>query len=380
MKSSALKYLAIAIVTIGLLYLAFRGQNLGASMKDISRANLWPLLAGILIMFLSHVARALRWQIVLRPLKRRTSSWLAFKSTVAGYAMNNLIPRSGEIVRPYMMSRGERIPMAGTLASIVVERLTDVLALAALIVFSLLSFEQRVTNVFPMFSGHAITVLALMLAVLTGFILVFFSERRTEQMVGLFARPLPPKIGEKIRQLGRDFSKGLRGLERGAILPLLVGTVAIWGLYGLSMYVSLKGFNTPAMNALTLRDAFLLLTLSGIAFTIPTPGALGSYDALITTGLAVIFGVPPGIALAYAVATHILSYVSITLVGLGFLVREGISFSSAKSMTATSPVSQQGEGIVGDADWGDDAEPTMFASPPNPLSLLGEGALNQNDG
>ena len=333
MKSSALKYTAIAVLAVGLLYLAFRGQNMGASLAAIGHANIWPLVAGVLIMFLSHLARALRWQIVLRPLKRRTSTWLAFKATISGYAMNNLIPRSGEIVRPYIMSRGEQIPMAGTLASVIVERLTDVLALAALIVFSLLSFETRVTNVFPMFSGSILTILAIMLAVLAGFILVFFSERRTEQLVTILARPFPATIGQKIGRMGRDFSKGLRGLEKSAILPLLIGTVAIWGLYGISMYVSLKGFSDPAMSALTLRDAFLLLTLSGIAFTIPTPGALGSYDALITTGLSMIFGVPPGIALAYAVATHALSYISITVVGLVFLFQEGISFSSAKRLT-----------------------------------------------
>jgi len=331
-KSSALKYLAIAIATLGLLYLAFRGQNLGAALAAAGHARVWPLVAGILIMFLSHGVRALRWQIVLRPLKKRTSTWLAFKATIAGYAMNNLIPRSGEIVRPYIMARGESIPMAGTLASVIVERLTDVLALAALIIFSLLSFRTRVTNVFPMFSGSILTVLAIMLAVLAGFILVFFSERRTEQLLGILARPFPERIGSKIGRMGRDFSRGLRGLERGAILPLLLGTVGIWVLYGLSMYVSLQGFNNPAMSALTLRDAFLLLTLSGIAFTIPTPGGLGSYDALITTGLSMIFGVPPGIALAYAVATHALSYISTTVIGLAFLLTEGISFSSAKNL------------------------------------------------
>ncbi len=334
MKSSALYYLLIAALTAGLLYLAFRGEDLHTAMAALAQARPVPLILGIIIMFASHLARALRWQIVLHPLKRRTSAWLAFKATISGYAMNNLIPRSGEIVRPYMMSRGEGIPLAGTLASVVVERLTDVLALAALIVFSLLSFRERVTRVFPMFSGEALTIIAIMLILLAGLILLFFSERRTEQMLALVTRPLPHKFGKKILRMGRDFSRGLRGLERGAILPLLLGTVAIWVLYGISMYVSLRGFADPAMSALTLRDAFLLLTLSGIAFTIPTPGGTGSYHEFITTGLAMIFGVPPAIALAYAVVTHALSYITTTGFGLGFLVREGISFRSARSLKA----------------------------------------------
>ncbi len=332
MKSSVLKYFAIAIVTMGLLYLAFRGQDLGRMVDASRHARVIPLLGGLLIMFLSHGVRAWRWRIVLRPLKRRTSLWLAFKATIAGYAMNNLIPRSGELVRPYVMARGESIPMAGTLASVVVERLADVLALAALIVFSLLSFQSRVTNVFPMFTGSALIALAAMLLLIVGLMLVFFSERRTEQLVTMIARPLPDHWGRKIEQIARDFSRGLRGLEKSAIVPLILGTVGIWVLYGISMYVSLQAFPDSAMAALTLRDAFLLLTLSGIAFTIPTPGATGSYHALITTGLSMIFGVPPSIALAYAVATHALSYISITLLGLGFLAKEGVSFSSARNL------------------------------------------------
>jgi len=335
-KSPILNYLLIALATVGLLYLAFHGQDLSKAWEAIGSARPLPLLFGILIMFASHGVRAMRWQIVLRPLKRKTSLWAAFKATIAGYGMNNLIPRSGEILRPYMMSRRESIPLAGTLASVVVERLTDVLALAALIVFSLLSFERRVTTVFPMFSGDAIVILAVILAVLGGFILMFFSEQRTEQFLKLLTRPLPKGMALKISQIGRDFSTGLRGLERSSILPLVIGTAGIWMLYGISMYVSLQAFPERSMAALTLRDAFLLLTLSGIAFTIPTPGGTGSYHALITTGLSAIFGVAPSTALAYAVATHALSYIATTLFGLLFLVREGLSFSSARQIKTSS--------------------------------------------
>ena len=338
MKSPALKYGAIAIVTVGLLYLAFRGQDLGASVDAMRSARVIPLLGGLLIMFLSHGVRALRWRIVLRPLKRHTSLWLAFKATIAGYAMNNLIPRSGELVRPYMMSRGENIPMAGTLATVIVERLVDVLALAGLIVFSLVSFQSRVTNVFPMFNGEVLWGLAVMLILLISLILVFFSQKRTEQLVTLVTQPLPTKWKEKIGGMARDFSHGIRGLEKSAILPLIVGTAGIWILYGISMYVSLQAFDDPAMSVLTLRDAFLLLTLSGIAFTIPTPGGTGGYHFLIKTGLASIFGVPVVIAAAYAIVTHILSYISITLVGLGFLLKEGISFGAAKKLKETDHI------------------------------------------
>ena len=329
MKSPALKYAIIALATIGLLYLAFRGQDIGKAFSDIGDARWLPLLGGICIMFLSHAVRAIRWQIVLRPLKRRTSLWLAFKATIAGYAMNNLIPRSGELVRPYIMARGEKIPMAGTLASVVVERIFDVIALSVLIIFSLVSYQSRVANIFP---SYTVSGLIILLAVLLFIMLLFFSERRTKQLVSILTKPLPPKISVKVDRMALDFSLGLRGLDRSAIFPLIIGTIGIWFLYGISMFVSLQAFPTnPAMMSLTLQDAFLLLTLSGIAFTIPTPGGTGTYHVLIKAGL-MIFGVPPAIALAYAVATHALSYISITIIGLIFLIGEGLSFGSARNM------------------------------------------------
>jgi uncharacterized protein (TIRG00374 family) len=330
-RRRVLYYLAIAFATVGLLYLAFRGQNLSESVHAIGDAHLLPLLGGIVLMFLSHAVRAFRWQIVLRPLKARTSFWRSFRATLAGYGMNNLIPRSGEIVRPYLMSRGENIPMAGALASVVVERLADVLALAALMIYSLWAYGSRLTSVFPMFSGSAIVILAVMLVALILFILMFFSERRTRGFIEIFVKRLPDRFAKRVEKVALDFSLGLRGLQRSAIAPLIFGTIGIWLIYGISMWVSLQGFDVA--KSLTLGDAFLLLTLSGIAYTIPTPGATGSYHALIKTGLAMIFGVPPTVALAYAIATHALSFISITLAGLGVLVAEGVSFGAARAPT-----------------------------------------------
>jgi len=299
-------------------------------LRAIGEAHVLPLLGGVIIMFLSHAVRAFRWQIVLRPLKRRTSFWRAFRATIAGYGMNNLIPRSGEIVRPYLMSRGEDIPMAGALASVVVERLADVLALAVLMIYSLWAYGSRLTSVFPMFSGSAIVILALMLAALILFILMFFSERRTRRFVDIFVKRLPSRLALRMEKIAVDFSHGLRGLDRSAIVPLVIGTAGIWLLYGVSMFVSLQGFD--AAKTLTFGDACLLLTLSGIAYTIPTPGGTGSYHALIKTGLAMIFGVPASIALAYAIATHALSYITTTLSGLGVLVAEGVSIGAARKL------------------------------------------------
>jgi len=84
---------------------------------------------------LAHFVRGWRWQFLLRPIKERTSLWIAFKAVMAGYAMNNVIPRAGELIRPAMASVEENMPFAGTLATIIVERIFDVIALGLLLFF-----------------------------------------------------------------------------------------------------------------------------------------------------------------------------------------------------------------------------------------------------
>jgi uncharacterized protein (TIRG00374 family) len=229
-----------------------------------------------------------------------------------------------------MMSKGEEMPLAGVLASVVVERLSDVIALALLIVFSLIVVQDKLFAVFPTLASMAVPLLGVVLAGLVVFVAIFFNERRTAAFASTVAKILPASIGDKVKSIAADFSRGLRGLDRQAVLPLIIGTAGIWILYGISMYVSLQGFTDPAIASIDLRGAFVLLTLSGISFTIPTPGATGTYHFFISQGLAQLFGVPLQIALAYALLTHLLSFTVMTVLGVIFLFREGLSFASLK--------------------------------------------------
>lgn len=338
MKKQYLSYAIAFVLTSVLLYFAFRGLDLKAGLEAIGNAHVLPLIAGVLLMLLSHAVRAYRWQILLRPLKAKTSFSRSFRSIIAGYGANNLIPRSGEILRPYMMASGERMPLAGVLASVVVERLADVVALAALIVFSLIVLEDKLFAVFPTLASFAVPLLGVVMAALVLFVAIFFNEKRTIAFVRLLARVLPASVAGKLEKIATDFSRGLRGLDRRATLPLVVGTLGIWVLYGISMFVSLKAFAEPNIQSIDLSGAFVLLTLSGISFTIPTPGATGTYHFFIGQGLAQIFGVPLQVALACALLTHLLSFVLMTGLGVIFLFREGLNFGTLRSARSQEAV------------------------------------------
>src|SRR5438105_15638907 len=107
MKQPAVRLTITILISAGALYLAFRGVDLHALLAELKKTNIPLILAGVLLLFLSHLCRAWRWTIIVRPMKEHTNVLMGFKAIMGGYAMNNIVPRSGELVRPYIFAKHE---------------------------------------------------------------------------------------------------------------------------------------------------------------------------------------------------------------------------------------------------------------------------------
>ena len=332
LKRSFLKYPILLALMAGALWLAFRNQDFGELWRSMLSANPIPLLGGVALMVAAHVLRAWRWQVILRPVKEHTSFWRSFKAVMVGYGMNNIIPRSGEVVRPYLMAKGEGFPLSAGLASVVVERLADVVALGILLGISLVAFQAELGKTFPILSSVAVPVLIAMVVFLSLFVWILASVPRTRMIARTLGRPLPPPMQTRFEDAAGSFAVGLQGIGVKAIVPLVAGTAGIWLVYALSMWVSLQAFSDPSMKAIGVAGAMMLLTLSGVAYTIPLPGGVGSYEFLIGSALTTIFAVPVSIANAYSLLTHSLSFLLITIIGLVIMLIEGVSISSARNI------------------------------------------------
>ncbi len=325
MKQTLRFFIALA-VTVGALYLAFRGQDFGKMMDEFSHANIVSLTLLVLFQLLAHLVRAWRWRYLLRPMKSNVSLWTSFKAVVVGYAFNNVIPRSGEFARPALIAKAETIPFAGALATIIVERIFDVIALGSLLVFSLSFYKEPITKAFPDFTGAAIPILVAVALGLTVFVIVLLSKRVEERLILSFRKIFPAKIAEMLVKILGAFTNGLKGVQRSSIIPLVLGTVVIWLLYGLSMYFSLGALPGSGIESISYPASFLLLMLSAIAVTIPTPGGTGTYHYFISQALILIFGIASSSAVAFATITHGVQFLAITIIGLIFAFTEGVSF------------------------------------------------------
>jgi hypothetical protein len=110
---------------------------------------------------------------------------------------------------------------------------------------------------------------------------------------------------------------------------IVVQTIIIWFWYALMMYIPFFAFGMVGDYSLNFGVAVVIMVISAIGFIIPVPGATGTYHWITRECLVRLFGVNVEVALSYATVTHLLGFVSVTVVGLLYFLRDHLRFSEA---------------------------------------------------
>ena len=130
LKSRKALFAALVILVAGYLLFHFRGN---LRLSQFSGAKLWEalrgadpvcILASVVLIYVCYLLRAIRWQNFQ---KHVGSSHVLpiFKMTLAGFSAVYLFSRLGEPVRPMLISRKEKIPLADTFGIYALERFLD---------------------------------------------------------------------------------------------------------------------------------------------------------------------------------------------------------------------------------------------------------------
>src|ERR1700678_3646872 len=120
-------------------FVAYRWRTSGFSWHEFTSALVnvdWSWLALALALILAtYLGRAMRWEVMLRPLQKHTSLWRAFSATAIGFTAVVLFGRACEPVRPYLIAKKEGVTFSSQVAAWVVERMLDLLMV--LVVFGI---------------------------------------------------------------------------------------------------------------------------------------------------------------------------------------------------------------------------------------------------
>jgi uncharacterized protein (TIRG00374 family) len=281
--------------------------------KCMKQAALLPLLLLIPISLASHLLRAWRWR---RFIGQPVSLFYSYTSVMLGYAVNDVLPRVGEVARLVNMNRMTRIPIAKLLTTLVAERLLDVIALVFCLGISFWIEGDLIAKHFPILSQSGPAALIISLLGLGG---LFAIACFTEWILRIYektANRIHPRLAEKGAVLIRQGAEGLAFLKRPTqAVFVLLETAGIWFLYWIAFLIGLHAFGVLQEIGYDGGTVSFSITVAGVL--VPTVGAVGSYHALGQQALTYLYEIDPARALACITVIHaVLFYVVGFLLGL----------------------------------------------------------------
>lgn len=316
------------VISVVLLWWVFRNESPAAILHEIRSADPWLFGLSILVATLGVVPRAIRWGILLRPVSRRVAFYPRLTATTIGIAANNLLPaRVGEFARAFSLSRLTRVPTAAAFGSLVIERVLDALVLLALL-FGVMAHPDfpLVTQLagVSLRAAAAFTVLLLGALGVVLLLLVLMPTRAAALVEGFARRLLPAGLRRPVVDAMRSFLTGIAVLRDVRLLLLsLAWALVQWLFIALSF---LFGFWAFGIDEPGFVGALFLQSLIGVAVALPSsPGFFGPFEAAAKLGLS-LWNVAPETAVSFAIGYHVGSFVPITLLGIYFVWRLGLSW------------------------------------------------------
>lgn len=315
-KTRTILGLAISLI---FLYLAVRNVEWGMVLADLKGIDPLSLTLTIACLFASLFFRALLWKNLLK-FKKRVSSLHAFEGVLIGAMGNNVLPfRMGELVRAYAMSKKEHLSKSLTLASIVLERLLDVLSL--LIFFLALFLSVQLAD-WLLLSGVVIFAFLLLMVALV--YLTVIDAWRFSSLLTRLLKYFPATISHQAERITQSFIQGLALIKNGAqVIEVIFLSLCAWSVWTGGVYFGLKAFHLE----LPITAPLLLVVVINMGVMIPSsPGFIGVFQYLCVVALS-FFAVPKETALGFSVLLHAIQYVPVTLLGWFYLTRMHLSLS-----------------------------------------------------
>ncbi|MBL8017511.1 MAG: flippase-like domain-containing protein [Ignavibacteria bacterium] len=323
------------------LYLAFRNVNINELWNILKTTNYLYVFIGMALgVFAGSAIRAIRWGVLLEPVKKNISFKNLFATTIIGYMMNNLFPRSGEVIRPYILGKHENISRASAFATIIVERIIDTVMFLLMFGVALLYFQDKITNAIPSIGSAVIILSAAIFLMLAWILFMLISPSKSLKVVKFMTGFLPAKLHEKVDNIFDSLLTGFEVLKKPSLFfRIAIYSILLWAVYLFSTYIPFYSFNILLTDNGTsllkgLWDANLLLVLINVAMFIPSPAATGPYHYICKVTLVNMFAVSETNALGYGTTTHAMSFVLYLIAGLFYFFKYNYKFSEIKEQAA----------------------------------------------
>lgn len=329
----------VLVVLAALVYFQVRAWRKFDWQKFLNERPQWSyVLAGVGLIYLDYVLRAVRWKILLRPVCKTTTSRL-LAPTMIGFTGLALLGRPGEFIRPFLIARKENLTMSSQLAVWTVERLFDMGAFALIMAFNVLLFASRLKQL-PGFreSGNPrsfieFQISGLVMLAAVGFMASLAYAIRKNPVTGAavvqrMLNPVSPRLGHAVSRRIQSFGEGLNTIQDPkSFLQLSSLSIVIWLLIGLAYVTVTHAYAHTRLVRMTLPSVLLLTAASVVGGILQLP-VVGGGSQLATIGtLRGVFHASPELATSCGIMLWLVTFMSVIPAGLFLAHREHVSFT-----------------------------------------------------
>lgn len=344
MQSKSRKWLLLVAAVAVLGYLVYRsGGSLG--LAGFSGAKLWVAIKGtnpfwlsgaMVLIYSCYALRSLRWKVFQRNLGR-ANFWEIYPATLAGFSAVFLLGRAGEPIRPLLLARRAKHPVADIFGIWVLERLFDIASMAVIAAIALLVFKGSAH------SGDAALTIAkaartagALLAAGVGAAIAFLIYLRLYGTALLQKRlegwVATPGWRASVAKIILGFITGVQTVRSaGDLIGAVLYSAVHWFVVLVVYYFVAQSFG-GRLSELSLGDNMLVLAFTLVGSAVQLPAVGGGSQALAIFAYTKVFAVESEAAVAAAIVLWLVTFAGCSIAGIPLLIREGVSLGQLREL------------------------------------------------
>ena len=288
------------------------------------QVNPLGLLAGVALTYLAYCLRAVRWRIFLKPVCKTTTTRLLGPQFI-GFSALALLGRAGEMIRPYIIAKKERLTFTSQMAVWGVERIFDMGSFAVLLALSFLSPDLHALPFYHALREAAFALMALVAALVVGVVVVRRSGERVANLLHDVFADFAPKVAHHVREKVRSFSEGLKTIhDLSSALQLIAVSVFMWLLIAFAYYAITHAY-PGQLRTLTMPQQIVLMGSSMVGSMLQLPAVGGGSQLAAISMLHSGFGIEQELAVSCGMLIWAITFMAVIPTGLALARREHLS-------------------------------------------------------
>ncbi|MDZ7262575.1 MAG: flippase-like domain-containing protein, partial [candidate division KSB1 bacterium] len=318
-------FVTLAVFII-LLTLVLSRMDLGKSWDALTGVEWGGVICVMLLNILNTGVEAVRWRLILLSVKKGVRVYNTFTAILVGVVGNIILPfRIGDGARTYFLAREEKIDLASSFSTVVLDRIADIaifLMLVALTTF-FFPFPLSIKRT-GLLAGGAFVVV----------VFVLITLMRLSQSLGSKFRG---KLGRRVSNSISRFTRSLSALRHsGRLLSISLLSAFSWLVKLAMVHAMFRAFHLT----LPLIAGAVVLVFVNLGISIAnTPANLGGFE-LSTVAALKLFSVDIELAVSYAITLHLVEVIPTLLMGLVVLWFTGFKSSKLPGHTTTADPSE----------------------------------------